>query len=68
MTLTHMPGNMPRLGALNTMLKIDEGKIDQVHNLSEESITAFVFEPLEEGKRVVLTKNCNWCLFQSMIK
>ena len=50
MTLTHMPGHLPRIGALRSMMLIDEGKVDKVHNLTEEKTVAFVLEPLAPGE------------------
>ena len=53
MTLTHMPGKLPKLAALRAMLKIESGKMDEVPGLVEEDIVAFVLEPRSPGQHIL---------------
>ena len=54
MTLTSLPGNMPRLEAVRAMLKVDAGKVDEVRKVHSDKIAAFVIEPSGSGESAFL--------------
>ena len=49
MTLTTLPGGLPRLEAMQAMLKADSGKIEEMEKVGTEKLVAMVIEPIGKG-------------------